>query len=45
MKKAFILASIAVALLLGLPTTLADANGGKKCAGCTVIMGLIEQTA
>lgn len=37
--------TIAAALLLGLPSTLAEVNGGKKCAGCTVILGLVEQVA
>ncbi len=37
--------------LFGILSTLlflgarADQNGGKSCAGCTVVLGLVEQTA
>lgn len=33
------------AVLLSAPTAFADVNGGATCAGCTVILGLVEQTA
>ena len=37
--------SLAVLLLLGLPAVLGDRNGGKTCAGCTAVLGLVEQVA
>lgn len=44
MKKVFL--SIAAALLIGLPTlSRAAVNGGMKCTGCTILIGLVEQTA
>ena len=35
----------AILLVGSVPAVLADVNGGKVCAGCTVVLGLIEQTA
>jgi acyloxyacyl hydrolase len=35
----------AVLLIGSAPAVLADVNGGKVCAGCTVILGLVEQSA
>ncbi len=32
----------AVLLIGNAPSVLADVNGGKVCAGCTVILGLVE---
>jgi hypothetical protein len=33
------------AVLLSAPTAFASVNGGVNCAGCSVILGLVEQTA
>ena len=41
-KSLFALFSVA---LLSAPTVFADKNGGVGCAGCSVILGLVEQTA
>jgi len=33
-------------MLIGsVPAVLADVNGGASCAGCTVVLGLVYQTA
>jgi hypothetical protein len=33
------------AVLLAAPTAFAAVNGGVNCAGCSVLLGLAEQTA
>ena len=35
----------AILLVGSAPAVLADVNGGKTCAACTVLLGLAEQTA
>ena len=42
MRRSLLSILSAILLVGSVPKVLADVNGGGTCAGCTVVLGLVE---